>query len=280
MRKFVFGLTALAFAAGSLLGTSTASALTAVQLINAGAGGSLKAEDKSREFLEKTGDVNDPSYNSDPNIIDIGDRLTGVFQIEGLEYEGGGTASLVAGSGNEFIVGVFSTELVVKNDFGSFFQFEFAAPGGGDGVFASVYSLSPGTVFDITTQGYVDLYNTFTSGTKLFDLSFVAANGNFWTAFANTDDTSQISLSNSVNFNFEVTITDILASLNLASDIAQGSGKVDNNLTANSGEFPLANDIDFNLQIGVGEVIPEPATAGLMGLGLLAALGMRRRRTA
>lgn len=278
MRKFVFGLTALAFAAGSLLGTSSASALTAVQLINAGAGGTLKAEDKSREFLENTGPVQDPNAN----VIDVGDRLTGVFQIEGLEYAGGGTASLVAGSGNEFIVGVFSTELAVKNDFGGFFQFQFAAPGGGDGVIASVYSLPSTTVFDITEDGYLgpgNLYETFTGGTKLFDLEFIAANGNFWTAFANTDDTGLITLANSVNFNFEVTITNALPSLNFASNIAEGSGKVDNNLTANSSDFPLANDIDFNMQIG-HSVIPEPATAGLMGLGLLATLGMRRRRTA
>lgn len=275
MRKFVFGLTALAFAAGSLLGTSSASALTAVQLLNLGATGLVTANDTSREFLENTG----PVQSADPNVVDVGDRLTGVLTIETVEYANG-QPTQDTGIANEWIVGVFSTEVTAKNDLGGgIFQFVFGAPGGGDGVVATLFSLPGATAFDIAQDGYASLFATFTGGSKLFDVSLIAANGDNWSAISPSDDISVVTFQNPVNFGFDATITDALAGINFANDQIVGNGKAFENITDNNGDFPLANDIDVLFTIE-GSVIPEPATAGLMGLGLLATLGMRRRRTA
>lgn len=48
--------------------------------------------------------------------------------------------------------------------------------------------------------------------------------------------------------------------------------------TNNGGNFPGLSHIDFLIRGGTNIRIPEPATAGLLGLGLLGLMGARRRK--
>lgn len=269
-KKYMAAIAGAAFALAGF-GAQDAMALSAAQLFAKGGLANVTADDTSRETL-----VNNVVSEGDTgNILDVGDRLRGVLSIENFQYTNGASSESTGGS-NDYVVAVFETEVATKVGIApGVFNFGFGAPGGGDGVVATFYSLPGSTVFDIAQDSDASLTALFTGGTKLFDLSILSANGDFWNATAG-EDTNGLSFANPANFGFDLTMTDeSIPGLFFLSDDVLGNGKAFLNVTNNNDDFELANDVDLIFS----GTIPEPMTAGL-GLLSLGALALRRRRQA
>ena len=236
--------------------------------------------------------------------LDLGDRLRGIFTIETLEQAGSPTRFLGGASANNELAGIFDITVVGKVSLGpAGFAFVFAPTA----TFAAEWGAPAGTavvMFEDATPEYErinpnctvtgpggDCEGLISDGSLLFALGFGATGKEFWSAFAVTDDIGLIGAvpapGNGGTFNLAL---DMLVNNSsrtfLGVPCGVGSGAVvaadglevcgSGSLLGNGGvgtPYDTFDNVDFTVN-----VVPEPSSTLLVGLGLLAAGALSRRQ--
>lgn len=289
----LFNKTLIAAAASLVCASAAQAGSVASQFF----GGFQQLSDNSAEY-----------QNADLNgngLLDLGDQLRGIFTIETIEKTGFPTHQLGQASGNNELTGLF--EAVVAAVFSTpdnpltlfvdetSYTYIFAPTAS----FGATYG--PGAMiamFEDSTPDYTRVLNatcvdiatceaTATNGSPFMTLGFSAAN-NFWQATSTTNNIASIGaipapgnggvfnaglniLSNSSGLAFNQVDCGIVGNM---VDVC-GSGS----LLGTGGvgtPFQSFDNVDFT----VNAKVPEPATLGLLGLGLLGMGAMVRRRKA
>lgn len=231
------------------------------------------------------------------NTVDIGDRLRGIFQIETVEKSPFPTRFLGV-AGNDELSGIFDLVVVAKTGGPGAYQFTFAPSGalaayGGANVGAAFFADSTPDYIRVRQPACTDIAcmeGRATDGSLFWSVGFTSAS-NFWVASSVTDDIVAIgnlpAPGNGGTFNVGVSIVPNPAATGpalglvdcfnpLLGAIVQVSMCGSGSLLAKGGAdtpFQSFNNVDF-----VINRIPEPATLGLMGLGLLGVAFASRRR--
>lgn len=231
------------------------------------------------------------------NTVDVGDRLRGIFTIETVEKSPFPTRFLGTG-GNDELTGIFDLVVVAKSGGPGAYQFTFAPSGalaayGGANVGAAFFADSTPDYTRVRQTGCVDIAcmeARATDGSLFWAVGFTSPN-NFWMATAFSDDITTIGSipapGNGGQFNAGVNLIANPAATGPALGLVQcfnpllgvnvmvsmcGSGSL---LGTGGVDTPFQSFDDVNFTINR---IPEPATLGLMGLGLLGVAVAGRRR--
>lgn len=232
------------------------------------------------------------------NTVDIGDRLRGIFTIETVEQSPSPTRFLGAGGGNDELTGIFDLVVVSKTGGPGAWQFTFAPSGalaayGGANVGAAFFADSTPDYTRISIPGcntIACMESRATDGSLYWAVGFTSPT-NFWMATAFSDDITTIGAipapGNGGQFNAGVNLIPnpaatgpalgLVNCLNpLMGVIVQVSMCGSGSLLGTGGvatPFQSFDDVNFTINR-----IPEPATLGLMGLGLLGVAVAGRRR--
>lgn len=231
------------------------------------------------------------------NTVDVGDRLRGIFTIETVEKAPFPTRFLGTG-GNDELTGIFDLVVTAKSGGPGAFQFTFAPSGalaayGGVNVGAAFFADSSVDYTRINQPGCTTIAcmeGRATDGSLFWSVGFTSAS-NFWVANAVSDDITAIGSipapGNGGSFNTGVSLIANPAATGPALGLVNcfnpllgaivqvsmcGSGSL---LGTGGVETPFQSFDDVNFTINR---IPEPATLGLMGLGLLGVAFASRRR--
>jgi hypothetical protein len=247
-------------------------------------------------------------------IIDVGDRLRGIFGLDTVEpITAGGPTRLYNGADVNQFAGIFDITLVTKIDSGvvgspsrytfifaptpvatSGFAADFAAPGGTAVVFFE--KTTPGLAYSrinpacTTTGAGGDCEGTVTgSAVPYWYAGFDGSGNESWVATAFTDDITVVGSAGSASqggfFNIGlnqlpggtgVPLSNLapIECLGTAGLELCGSGSLLGKGTAAS-PYQSFDDVNF-----VVNVVPEPGSLALLGLGLgLGALVLRRRQS-
>ena len=239
--------------------------------------------------------------------VDVGDRLRGIFGIGTVEdlSGGGGTRSLLAGSGNNQLAGIFDITLFSKTDLGvaaglGRFQYVFVptvAFGTGLGVAGAMVAfyenvahtyerLNPACTVTGSGNNCENLV-TVGSGAPLWVAGNAGNPNAFWVASAFTDDIGLIGAAGSAT---------VGGFFNMGLDLLQNTSTRQFNSVA-CGLPAVLTDLEFCASgslLGRGgaatpydsfdnvdfvvNVVPEPTTIALSGLALLALAAASRRR--
>lgn len=244
--------------------------------------------DNSAEYLINPDGVNDTT-------LDIGDRLSGIFNINSTEgLDSGGFNPLTAGNGFDELSGVFDITVTSKvADGAGGWDFVFAP----SAAFESTYGLGamvafytdPVFEYSRLNDTIANLTANITDGNLFMVAGFNGGGNEFWTSNAVTDDLAIVGAIPAPNnggvYNAAV---DLLVnnsgrvfnavncfdpnSLTLTQVDMCGSGSLLGIGGANT-PFDTFNNVDFTMY-----AVPEPSMLMLFGTGLLAGAGVVRRR--
>jgi hypothetical protein len=291
MNKFtltaISALAALGFA-GQAQAASVASSLFS---------GEQQLSDNSAEYLVKG------AGNADNSILEVGDKLRGILTIETVEWFSGSapTVGLGTTTGNDELTAIFELELYTKVFTGTQYIYTFGPSasfatevegyGWADGTGAAVAFFADSDIeYSRLNDSIAGLENNVTNG-DLFWLAGFGDADDYWNAFSGTDDVSAIGALGSSQaggfYNVAMSLLDTIGGPYLAEFACNdpltfsaadadfcGSGSL-----LGTGGAPTPYDSFDNVDFTIN-VIPEPASLGLMGLGLLGMGALARRRKA
>ena len=285
--------------------TSMAAGVAAAGFILAAASHSADAASvKSQFHLDTLNQLSDNSaefLNLNPGggtILDVGDTLRGIFDVETVEDiggGGGGTNSIGSGAVNE-LTGLFETEVKTKTSIGGgLFNFTFGPTAAFEAIFGVgalvAWFEDPAQDFNRVTSIAAGEASA-TGGTHVATTGFGLDADEFWSASGAPDDVSLAggvpAPFNAGSFAIQMSVLSgtLFASIDQVTGInAGGDGEIDIIASGSilgiggvSTGFDVFDNVDFVFQ--PASPVAEPATIGLLGAGLigLGATALRRRR--
>lgn len=292
MKRIVLSVLSTAAGLAMLAATGHAASIT-TQFFQ----GSQLLSDNSAEYLIK-------ADGSDSTILEVGDRLRGIFDIQTIE-QGGATRQLGTAGINE-MTGLFEVEVLTKVQLlPNLFQFTF---GPSDSFAAEVTALGGTGTYGAGNDPMIVIfddpalnYQREGEGLTIAQAEAFATDGNIWAvlgwkgllgegweALSSTDDISVVAVipapGNGGTFNVGInTLEDFSGGILVFNGVASTFGGIvdwngSGSLLGIGGvptPFDIFNNIDFFVSVSV---IPEPGTMLLLGTGLLGLAGVRRRR--
>lgn len=301
MKKTLFGL--------------VVSALMYTGAVNAGSidyffGGAVtQLSDNSAEYLVK-GDNNTNPDNA--TILEVGDRLVGIFNINSTEnISVGGDQVVLEANGYDELSGVFDITVASKTADGSDWVFTFAPTAGGtfeqDYGTGAMVAFYTDPVYEYTRTGSaadtVDtLAGLITDGSLFMVTGFDGGGNEFWISQADTDDISVLAaipapgIGGGYNAGLDLLVNNTGREFHdyyCLNPVTQtyipvdqcGSGSllgiayvdpVTGELLQIATPFDSFDNLDFTMTAKV----PEPSIVLMFGTGLLVMGGLARRRRA
>jgi len=286
--------------------TMLASVAAAGFILTAASHSADAATAKSQTFVGELNQLSDNSaerlfadLDSDGNL-DIGDSLRGIFSIGTIENLSGGGSNVLGIGGVNELTGIFEAEVISKTSVGGgLFDYAF----GPSAAFAAEFSLVAGALvawFEDSTPDFNRNTTTAAGEASATDGTLVATTGfgidgdELWVALGAPErpsDAQGAAAGSSLGqFNIQMSVLDgtffaninqVAALVNLDDGLIDinASGNILGTLGINTG-FEVFDNVDF--VFAPISPVPEPATIGLLGAGLigLGATALRRRRLA